>query len=67
MLRKIVKIDQDLCNGCGACITDCPEGALQIIGGKARLMRESYCDGLGACVGVCPTGAMVIEDRESED
>ena len=67
MLRKIVSIDESLCDGCGACITDCPEGALKIIDGKARLVRESYCDGLGACVGVCPTGAMTIEEREAEE
>ena len=53
--RKIIKIDEDKCNGCGECIINCREGALQIGDGKARLMKDSYCDGLGACIGECPT------------
>lgn len=65
-IRKIVRIDEDKCNGCGLCIPACPEGALQIIDGKARLVRESYCDGLGACLGECPQGAIIIEEREAE-
>lgn len=66
MLRKIVKIDEEKCNGCGECIVNCPEGALQILDGKARLVKESYCDGLGACIGNCPLGAITIEEREAD-
>ena len=65
--RKIVHIDEELCNGCGACVPSCAEGALQIIDGKARLVSEVYCDGLGACLGECPTGAITIEEREAEE
>lgn len=64
--RSIIKIDEDLCNGCGLCVPGCAEGALQIVDGKARLVREQYCDGLGACLGQCPTGALTIEERESD-
>lgn len=67
MLRKIVKIDEDKCNGCGECIPDCPEGALQIIDGKARLISDLFCDGLGACIKACPFDAMSIEEREAEE
>jgi NAD-dependent dihydropyrimidine dehydrogenase PreA subunit len=67
MIREIVKIDEDLCNGCGDCIPNCHEGALQIIDGKARLISELMCDGLGACLGHCPEGAITIEKREAED
>jgi len=66
VVRKIIRIDEDKCDGCGQCIPACPEGALKIIDGKARLVSESYCDGLGACVGVCPKGALMIEEREAE-
>jgi NAD-dependent dihydropyrimidine dehydrogenase PreA subunit len=65
-VRKIVKIDEEKCNGCGACVPQCREGALQIIDGKARLVSEVYCDGLGACLGECPVGAITIEERPAE-
>jgi ferredoxin len=66
-VRKIVKIDEEKCNGCSACVPQCAEGALQIIDGKARLVSEVYCDGLGACLGECPMGAITIEERVAED
>ena len=66
MLRKIIKIDEKKCNGCGDCIPTCPEGALQIIDGKARLISDLFCDGLGACLGPCPVEAITIEEREAE-
>jgi len=66
-IRKIVKIDEEKCNGCGACVPACVEGALQIIDGKAKLISEQYCDGLGACLGECPQGAITIEEREAEE
>jgi NAD-dependent dihydropyrimidine dehydrogenase PreA subunit len=66
MVREMVKIDEDLCNGCGICVTGCHEGALQIIDGKARLVSELMCDGLGACIGHCLSGAITIEKREAE-
>jgi ferredoxin len=62
--RKIIKIDEEKCDGCGVCIPSCPEGALQIIAGKARLVKDSFCDGLGACLRDCPQGALTIEERE---
>jgi ferredoxin len=64
--RKIIKIDEEKCNGCSLCIPNCPEGALQIIDGKARLISDIFCDGLGACIGHCPQGAITIETREAE-
>jgi NAD-dependent dihydropyrimidine dehydrogenase PreA subunit len=67
MIREIVKINEDLCNGCGICIPGCHEGALQVIDGKARLISELMCDGLGACLGHCPQGAIEIEKREAEE
>jgi ferredoxin len=66
MKREIIYIDDELCNGCGQCIPNCPEGALQMIDGKARLISELFCDGLGACIGECPVGAITIEEREAE-
>jgi ferredoxin len=64
--RKIINIDQDKCNGCGLCIPNCPEGAIQLIDKKARLVSDLFCDGLGACLGHCPEGAITIEEREAE-
>ncbi len=67
VVRKIVKIDEEKCDGCGLCIPQCKEGAIQIVDGKARLVSEIYCDGLGACLGHCPQGAITIEEREAEE
>jgi len=68
--RKIIRIDEDLCDGCGICIPSCPEQAIQIVdtpdGKKARLVKEFYCDGLGACLGSCPAGALTVEERDAE-
>ena len=64
--RKIVNIDENLCNGCGNCIPKCAEGALQIVNGKAKIIKETYCDGLGACLGQCSQGAITITEREAE-
>jgi ferredoxin len=66
MKRQIIEIDQEKCTGCGQCIPGCPEGALQIIDGKARLVGDLFCDGLGACLGHCPEGAISVNERESE-
>ena len=66
MKRNIIKIDEEKCNGCGLCIPNCQEGALQIIDEKARLISDLFCDGLGACIGHCPEGAIEIEEREAE-
>ncbi len=63
--RKIITINEELCNGCGNCIPNCPEGALQVIDGKARLVSDLICDGLGACIGDCPLGAISVEEREA--
>ncbi|WNY28203.1 Ion-translocating oxidoreductase complex subunit B [Methanimicrococcus stummii] len=65
VVRNIVKIDEELCNGCGACVSPCAEGAIVIIDGKAKVVSDDLCDGLGACLGICPTGAMTIEKREA--
>ena len=65
MLRKIIKIDEEKCNGCGACAAACHEGAIEMIDGKAKLTREYYCDGLGDCLPACPTNAITFEEREA--
>ncbi len=64
--RTIISIDQETCTGCGLCILNCPEGALQVIDGKARLVSDLFCDGLGACIGHCPEGAITLSEREAE-
>ncbi len=65
MIRKIIKIDREKCNGCGLCASACHEGAIELVGGKAALTRENYCDGLGDCLPACPTGAITFEEREA--
>lgn len=65
MIRKIIKIDEEKCNGCGACAAACHEGAIEMINGKARLIREDYCDGLGDCLPACPVDAISFEEREA--
>jgi ferredoxin len=66
-VRKIVRIDEEKCDGCGLCVPSCAEGAIQVIDGKARLVSETYCDGLGACLGDCPQGAITVEECEAPD
>ena len=65
MKRKIIKIDEEKCNGCGACVSACHEGAIGMVNGKAKLLRDDYCDGLGDCLPACPTGAITFEEREA--
>lgn len=65
IMRKIIKIDEEKCNGCGACAAACHEGAIEMVNGKAHLTREDYCDGLGDCLPACPTGAITFEEREA--
>ena len=65
MIRKIIQINEEKCNGCGACAAACHEGAIQMINGKAKLIRDDYCDGLGDCLPACPTGAITFEEREA--
>lgn len=65
MIRKIIKIDEEKCNGCGACASACHEGAIEMVNGKAKLLREDYCDGLGDCLPACPTEAITFEEREA--
>ena len=65
--RKVIKIDEEKCDGCGDCVTGCAEGAIAVINGKARLVSEIYCDGLGACLGQCPQGAITMEERQAAD
>ena len=66
MKRKIIRIDEEKCDGCGLCVPSCAEGALQIVDGKARLVKDSFCDGLGNCLGDCPQNAITIEEREAD-
>ena len=66
MERDVIRINEEKCNGCGSCVTGCPEGALQVIDGKARLISDLFCDGLGACIGDCPEGAIKVERREAD-
>ncbi len=66
MIRKIIQIDEDKCNGCGLCASACHEGAIGMVDGKAKLLRDDYCDGLGNCLPVCPTGAIAFVEREAE-
>ena len=66
MKRIIIKIDEEVCNGCGACVSGCHGSALQMINGKAVMISDLYCDGLGACIGECPVGAITFEERETE-
>lgn len=66
-IRKIIQIEEDKCDGCGLCVPNCAEGAIQIIGGKARVVKDSYCDGLGACLGHCPQDALHVIEREADE
>jgi len=66
MIRRIIRINEDLCNGCGACAAACHEGAIGMVDGKARLLKDDYCDGLGDCLPACPTGAITFEEREAD-
>lgn len=65
VVRTIVRIDEELCNGCGLCVTPCAEGAIELVDGKARVLSEELCDGAGFCLAVCPTGALTVETRET--
>lgn len=65
IVRKIVRIDEDKCDGCGSCVTPCAEAAIEMVDGKAKVLREELCDGAGFCLAVCPTGALSIEEREA--
>lgn len=65
--RNIIEIDETKCNGCGVCVTPCAEGAIEIIDGKAKVVKDELCDGAGFCLGVCPTGALAIVEREAEE
>jgi len=67
MIRKVIKIDEELCNGCGACANACHESAIGMVDGKAKLLRDDYCDGLGNCLPACPTGAITFEEREAAE
>ena len=63
--RKIIRIDENLCNGCGRCVSPCAEAAIELVNGKARVLRDDLCDGAGFCIGACPTGALTLEEREA--
>ena len=67
MIRKIIKIDEEKCNGCGICVSACHEGAIGMVNGKAKLMRDDYCDGLGDCLPGCPVNAISFEEREAAE
>ena len=67
VMRKIIEIDEEKCDGCGQCIPSCAEGALEIVDGKAKVVADKYCDGLGACLGECPNDALKIVEREAEE
>ncbi|MBT8372113.1 MAG: 4Fe-4S binding protein, partial [Deltaproteobacteria bacterium] len=67
VVRKIIEIDEELCDGCGNCVPSCAEGALEIIDGKARVVADIYCDGLGACLGECPQDALQIVERQADE
>lgn len=67
VVRKIIRIDEELCDGCGKCIIACAEGALKLVDGKAKVIDDKFCDGLGACIGECPTGALTIDEREADE
>ena len=67
MIRKIIQIDEEKCNGCGACASACHEGAIGMVDGKAKLLRDDYCDGLGDCLPACPTGAITFVEREAAE
>ena len=67
VLRKIIEIDDEKCDGCGNCVPSCAEGAIQIVNGKARVISDKYCDGLGACLGDCPQGALHIVERKADE
>jgi len=67
VLRKIIEIDEERCDGCGQCVPDCAEGALKVVDGKVKILAERYCDGLGACLQACPTGALKIVEREADE
>ena len=67
VIRKIIEINEELCDGCGQCVPDCAEGALQIVDGKAKMLADRYCDGLGACLQACPKDALKILEREADE